>query len=333
LARPKKSDRIFSKSEAALVAAIEAYNKPTSLYREEIFCILALNAWELLIKAKLLAQNSQDLRCLYVRDWVQKKNGEPSKKFIWKKSRSGNIFTHGLNRAILELEKFPSSRLQNAVKKNLEAVTEIRDNSVHYINAGPELARHVLEIGTACVTNYVKLAQRWFGQDLSKFNLYLMPIGFVPVTGVVTGIVLAHEERNLVNYIMNLTRSTDIGSGDFAVSLGIDVSLKRAGNTTDGSFALTNDPTDSTATKLYISDEDMRNDYPWDYKELCDHLESRYSDFKRNQKFHQINKLLSKEPRYVHARFLDPNNLKSSRKSFYKPAIINEFNKHYTRKT
>ena len=37
LARPKRSDRIYSKSESALIAAIEAYNEPTSLYSAETF--------------------------------------------------------------------------------------------------------------------------------------------------------------------------------------------------------------------------------------------------------------------------------------------------------
>jgi len=36
---------VSKKAEAALLAAIEIYNKPTFLYREETFSILALNAW------------------------------------------------------------------------------------------------------------------------------------------------------------------------------------------------------------------------------------------------------------------------------------------------
>ena len=96
MARPKKSDRIFSKSESALVAAIEAYNRPSSHYREENFCILALNAWELLIKAKLLAQHSEDLRCLYLRERVKKKSGGYSKKFGWKKVAAGTNTHMGL---------------------------------------------------------------------------------------------------------------------------------------------------------------------------------------------------------------------------------------------
>jgi hypothetical protein len=34
-----------------MVAAIEIYNKPRFEYRDEVFAILLLNAWELLLKA------------------------------------------------------------------------------------------------------------------------------------------------------------------------------------------------------------------------------------------------------------------------------------------
>lgn len=38
------------------------------------------------------------------------------------------------------------------------------------------------------------------------------------------------------------------------------------------------------------------------------------------------------DPKYVRARYLDPDNPKSGKKDFYSPAILGEFDKHYTRK-
>ena len=45
---------LLDKSLAAALAAIEIYNKPDFKYREESFVILVVNAWELLLKAKIL---------------------------------------------------------------------------------------------------------------------------------------------------------------------------------------------------------------------------------------------------------------------------------------
>ena len=55
MSRLSRAARLLQNAEAALISAIEVYNKPTFAYREETFAILALNAWELLIKAKLLS--------------------------------------------------------------------------------------------------------------------------------------------------------------------------------------------------------------------------------------------------------------------------------------
>ena len=61
-----RSARLLQNAEAALISAIEIYNKPTFAYREETFAILALNAWELLLKAKLLEIKGNKLSCLYI---------------------------------------------------------------------------------------------------------------------------------------------------------------------------------------------------------------------------------------------------------------------------
>ena len=44
-----RSQELVDKSIAAMVSAIEVYNKPDFKYREETFSILAINAWELLL--------------------------------------------------------------------------------------------------------------------------------------------------------------------------------------------------------------------------------------------------------------------------------------------
>lgn len=53
MSRLSRSSRLLKNAEAALLPSIEIYNKPTFAYREETFAILALHAWELLIKANM----------------------------------------------------------------------------------------------------------------------------------------------------------------------------------------------------------------------------------------------------------------------------------------
>ena len=93
MSRLSRSARLLKNAEAALISAIEIYNKPAFAYREETFAILALNAWELLVKAKLLDQHENDPRCLYVYYAPKTKSGKTSKKLQVKRNRTGNIMT------------------------------------------------------------------------------------------------------------------------------------------------------------------------------------------------------------------------------------------------
>ena len=56
MSRRSKQKEILAKAKEAAVAAISSYNQPRFPYREETFCILMINAWELLLKAKIVSQ-------------------------------------------------------------------------------------------------------------------------------------------------------------------------------------------------------------------------------------------------------------------------------------
>ena len=113
----------------------------------------------------------------------------------------------GLEACIVALEQKGTS-IPAAVKKNLEALTEIRDNAVHYLNASPLLAKQVLEIGTASLRNFMELGKLWLDLDLTSYSLFLMPIGFLPPAGA-TGVLVSNDERNVVNYLAGLMTDAD----------------------------------------------------------------------------------------------------------------------------
>src|ERR1700680_514174 len=105
MSRVARSARLLQNAEAALISAIEIYNKPTFGYREETFAILAINAWELLLKAKVLEVNNNDLRSLYVYTPRLLASGKPSKKKYFKINRTGNKMTIGIDACIDALTK------------------------------------------------------------------------------------------------------------------------------------------------------------------------------------------------------------------------------------
>ena len=85
--------------------------------------------------------------------------------------------TIGLEKVIDRLTEQKIAVAQE-IKTNLVALTEIRDNAVHYINAGPDLAKQVLEIGTATVTNFIEITKNWFKVDYSRKEFFIMSMDF-----------------------------------------------------------------------------------------------------------------------------------------------------------
>jgi hypothetical protein len=331
MSRLSRSARLLQNAEAALISSIEIYNKPAFAYREETFAILALNAWELLVKAKLLDINNNDPRCLYVYFTKQTASGTQSTKQYIKRNRTGNMMTVGIDECIVLLEK-KGIAVPEPVKKNLVALTEVRDNAIHYLNASPQLSKQVLEIGTASLRNFIELGKQWLDLDLSSYSLYLMPIGFLPSAEAATAITLSNHEQKVVNYLASLMRGPRGDVQDYHVSLDVNISFKRTSAAAATAVIVTNDPGDPDAMHVNLSEEDIRKQYPWDYTTLTEKLQNRYIDFKGNAKYHELRKKLAVNPQYKKTRYLDPANTSGLRKDFFNPNIVAEFDKSYTRR-
>jgi len=114
---------LLQRAIAAMIAAIEIHNKPKFEYRMEAFTILAINAWELLLKAKWLKDNNNKISSLYVRI------GSGKKKRI-KKTRSGNPMTYEIMYLAKKLRE--RGELNEFVYRNIEAMLELRDNIIHF---------------------------------------------------------------------------------------------------------------------------------------------------------------------------------------------------------
>ena len=90
---------LLDKSLGAMLAAIEIYNKPDFAYREDVFSILAINSWELVLKARILQLDGNRLSAITQYERRQKTDGTLSTKLYKKRNRSGNDLSIGLFKA------------------------------------------------------------------------------------------------------------------------------------------------------------------------------------------------------------------------------------------
>ena len=307
-----------------MVSAIEVYNKPDFKYREETFSILAINAWELLLKAKWLKDNNNKVRSLYVTEKRLRPNGKPYKHAKVKMTGSGNPFTHSLD--YLAKRMAEKKTLADAAHKNIIALCEIRDSSVHFYNRSNVFAVRLQEVGSASVRNYAKAAQTWFDVDFSKYNFYLMPLAFLKSQQPSDGILLSKEEKNVAAFISNLEAAND-PKADYAVSVNVGLRFLKSKADDAIKVQVTNDP---SAPKVQLTEEHLKDKYPFNYAVLTKACCNRYSDFMQNQKYHDLRNPLKADKRYCHIKKLDPDNPKSSKQEWYSQAVFNVFDKHYT---
>jgi Domain of unknown function (DUF3644) len=320
-----RSKQLVDRAIAATVAAIEIYNKPDFQYRNETFAVLAVNGWELLFKAKWLVEHNNDIRSLYVVHPQKRKDGTLSKRAKIKTTRSKNPFTHGIE--FLAKRLVQQKHLDEKVWSNVELLLEIRDSAVHFYNRSPAFALRLYEVGAASVKNFVAMLDDWFKRDLSDFNLYLLPLSFggAPKSNA----VLNAEEQNFLSYLAEVAPKTADPSSRFSVTVNVDVKFVRSKSRDAIPVIITKD---RSATAIQLSEEQIREKYPWDYTRLTAECKKRYSNFKIVEQYHNLRKKLLADPKFGTIRYLDPGNPKSSNKPFFDPNILAELDKHYTRK-
>jgi hypothetical protein len=327
-ASARVSEALAEKSVQAAVAAIEVYNKPDFKFREESFSLLMVNAWELLVKAKWVADHGDDIESLYEHE----KGGD---KGAWRLNRCGNPITIGLVYLIRKMLEDKDSGLTRPCHDNILALLEIRDNSAHFVNKDLNFGRRILEAGTASLRNYLHLSAHWFGVDFARYNFFLMPISFYHgFEAVVPQSVNPYPQQmeNLLKYLDFLETEASAEEADHPehyFSVRIETSLVRSKDATSFPFRRTDDP---NAPEVRVTEEDILKTFPWNYRDLTGQLRRRYANFVENREYHKLRKQIEQEAKLSIVRTLDPRNPKSARQRFYNPNILGEFDKHYKKR-
>ena len=150
--------KLLANSKAAMLAAIEIYNKPQMSYRDECFTILLINAWELLAKAILSKKRKNIFR--------KKRRGQPYRTLQ---------FRVALSKASAY---FPESVPYQPVLENVKRLDRYRNSTVHFYNE-PSLSAIIYSLAQTCIVNYKDLVLAFFGQDITEeITLTLLPLGF-----------------------------------------------------------------------------------------------------------------------------------------------------------
>jgi hypothetical protein len=317
---------LLDKSVNSMLSAIEIYNKPNFTYREETFAILAINSWELLLKAQLLRINNYNLKSIYVLEPVITKSGIHHKKNKKPKlSRSKNPMTLSLFEVIKNLE-IAGFNISKNLNDSIEALVELRDNAIHFHN-NSSISKLIQELGFACIKNYMNIIKMWSLEiDLSSYNFYLMPLAYVDSKILTEGIVTG-EVQNYLQFVKNKMNVNDSQDEDFDIAISIDVSFTKANSFDSIGFKY-----EENGIPITISEEEMRKRFPFTYDEVRKKAKLRFSNFKQDRSFHDFMRVIKEDVKIYHERKLDPSSSSSMIKGFYSSNIWQELDKKYIKK-
>ena len=293
------------RAAAALLAAIEIGNKATMPYREETFCLLLLNAWETLLKSRIVQMNGESLNAIY-------------------EKRSGSGVTLNsqmqLPRTIPFTRALRQAQVSTNVYANLQGVNEMRNNVAHMGELSGEFKVFVLQFAVAAVENFRKLYKGWFGEDLEI--PYMLPIAFIGRAQILPPDKSDVRQKQLLDFLSDLASSTDGDDPDYAVSLNINISINPV-SSGGAAIGATNDP---NAPRVQLSDTQLIEAFPLIHKELMDECRKRYDDFKSGTFFNsKVLVQIKENPAWAFRRKLNPGNPKSSEQWRYKREPILEF--------
>ena len=326
--------RLLRSANAALLAAIEIHNKPIFPYRYEISVLLAINAWELLLKA-----------------------------YLWKFRKRVKLFRKdGTTKDFPECVGCVGSCLGlrfEATKENLKLLYDYRNKAAHFF--WETLDPILFSLLKANVMFYADFAEQHFGINLSpNQGFMLLPIGlgkpFSPVDFLsdtsslqtasnevrdfIKAIVDSSQrlldagiqESVLVEYKMNLTNENRVKNAD--VIAGINNSIPNTATLAVRNVLNEYRPSQNPdAREVRIVEESMFEDYyTQEFADILEKARGRFVDFKQNDKFNRLMAGLKGNPEFHKVRLLNPKKPKSGRKDWYSERTLQELAKHYSEK-
>lgn len=258
---PGLKGRLLDNSTDAYVLALETINRLSIKYRVETFAYLICNAWELMLKAKII-QDTGNKNAVY----YKKKRGEPRRSLSLRDC---------LKRV------FPDDF--DPTRRNIELVADLRDEATHLVIS--EIPNDILALLQACVLNYHTRLGEWWDISLSE----RVPVGMMTLV-----YDLSPDQLDLSNSVMRRRLGSDTakyligfqeeiqrqhlnlgGSTDF--SIGIDYSLVLTNKPEDADISLTVGPDGQKLGKVQVP-KDPGKTHPYRQKELIEQVNEMLED-------------------------------------------------------
>ncbi|NQX30083.1 DUF3644 domain-containing protein [Microbacteriaceae bacterium VKM Ac-2854] len=266
--------RLVDNSIAAMLAAVEIYNKPQMTYRDEVTVMLVVNAWELALKATLRQQS----RSIF----YAKKRGE--------RYRSISI-DDALGR-VAARKLWPTDLDGPAIVANVKALTEYRDRAIHLYNAQglgaviyPFLQQNILNYRDYMVTKFKK--------DLAESMTWqLLPLGATAPADAVQfmkiekNATMVAEVEDFINELRHLMDDAQAAGSDMGrIATMYDIHMQSQKKLSSADLVVAVSPT--ADGQIVIRKTDPNQTHPFSATNLLKSVNEKRSGRKLTTRDHQ----------------------------------------------
>ncbi|MFE3998947.1 DUF3644 domain-containing protein [Nocardioides sp. YIM B13467] len=290
--------RLIQNSMAAMLSAIEIYNKPMMTYRDEVTVMLIVNAWELALKAAL---RKSDVRIFY-----PKKRYEDYRSFALDTALSKVTGKH----------LWPDDVDGVGVTANLKALADYRDRAIHLYNIEglgalmyPFLQQNVL--------NYRDFVLKIFKKDLAdSMTWQLLPLGATAPSESVQFMkpgsdrTALAEVKQFLDGLRQYMDDAEAAGGDMArVATVYDIHMRSVKKMTSADLTVAVSPT--ADGQIIVKRADPNQTHPFTMTELLAKVNAKRNGRKVTSHDHQAvcwKEGLRNDPRYAwkHSNALSP---------------------------
>ncbi len=250
--------KLLAHSKAAMLAAIEVYNKPQMPYRDECVTVLLVNSWELLAKA-ILSKNKQ--------------------KVFRKKIRGQPYRTLELQDALGKASKFfPDSIPYQPVRQNILKLVHFRNCTIHFYNE-PGLSAVVYGLAQTNIMNYKDLVLAVFRQDITQeITITLLPLAFGsppdPISFLRDNSVDPPSNKFVGQFVREVVDSTryfeqmGLDTGRFLTQFDVSLHSVKKISSADIVVGIDGSAEGSDSSKVILRDRDSNKRFPLRRKDV-----------------------------------------------------------------
>ena len=250
---PGLKGQLLENSIEAYVLALETINRLSIKYRVETFAYLICNAWELLLKAKIIEEAGSKKAIYY-----KKKRGEPRRSLALRECLK-KVFTND----------------NDPTRRNVELIADLRDEATHLVIS--QVPKDVLALFQACVLNYHRRLNEWWNISLSD----RIPVGMITIIydlspeqlDLSNSVLRRQLDSDTAKYLMEFEakvrqESEHLGrSAEFSIPVNYKLALVK--NVGDADISLATGDVGATVGILEVP-KDPSKTHPYRQKELVE---------------------------------------------------------------